>query len=227
MRWTDKERDKQHNCMEACLACESWQTILVSSTAAIYLKKRGKKMRTFPIPAGNRRLRKKECHSMLLILRWWCFPLGKNFGCLRLQSCLAARESVNIPDFIGFVLQWKVCCVQQTVIYLHFKRNYFPFFELTSRFFLILISAPSLLGCKFPQHVCFCYHPTAVCTSPTLLNAGKWKKVSLAAKGLNGVYLMVHKLKINISWATTLKQTQKYPFKPLPDQSPFGNISHS
>lgn len=185
-------------------------------------------MRTFPIPAGNRRLRKKECHSMLLILRWWCFPLGKNFGCLRLQSCLAARESVNIPDFIGFVLQWKVCCVQQTVIYLHFKRNYFPFFKLTSLFFLILISAPSLLGCKFPQHVLFLLSPNCwMHISSTLLNTVKWKKVSLAAKGLNRVYLMVHKLKINISWATTLKQTQKYPFKPLPDQSPFGNISHS
>lgn len=38
---------------------------------------------------------------------------------------------------------------------------------------------------------------------------------------------MVYKLKINISWATTLKQTEEYPFKPLPAQSPLANISHS
>lgn len=122
-------------------------------------KKEEKKMRTFPIPAGNRRLTKKECHSVLLILRWCCFLLGKNFSCLRLQSCLAACKSVNRPDFIQFVLQWKVYFVWQTIIYLDFKLNYFPFFKIMFCFFLILVSTPSLLGCKFPQHVSFLLSP--------------------------------------------------------------------
>lgn len=33
---TDKERSKQNNCMETCLAGESTMSILVSSTTTIY-----------------------------------------------------------------------------------------------------------------------------------------------------------------------------------------------
>lgn len=140
-------------------------------------KKRGEKLRTFPLPAGNRRLKK-----------------GVPFSCWSSDYTAFSSEELQLSHAVMFeqpVNQWTypiflVLCFNEKYIIVHEKQlftyvlNWIISVLLHSDIlcffsFLILIFIPSLFGYKLPQGILSAKDKQLNVHFLTLLKVIKWK----------------------------------------------------